>query len=553
MTAGDPPLASTPESTWHRPRVEAPGLQRYLRTLRERAGMIVATVVLATLAAAAYLAVADKVYEAEADLLVTPVSDDPALSGLGLLRESSDPTRDVETAARLVESRDVAERAKRSLRTDESVRSLLDKVEAAPIAQSNVVAVTAEAGSAARARDIANAFAEGVVAERTAELHAQLDRMIPRLRERVASDEGAGATGPGTLAAQLGQLETLRAGSDPTLRVETPATAPPSAASPRPAVTMLAGILGGLILGVGGAFVMHAIDPKLRREEQLRELYTLPILARIPQERRARTATEGSRRFGFGPRRRHGRALGPRELSPTTLQAYRTLRAMLAASHPDRGVSRSILVTGSSPSEGKTTTAINLASSLALTAHRVILLEADFRRPTVGEALGVRPRVGIAKVLFGSASLEEALVPAKPFGENLRALVVDRANDSLAEVLSLPTAGAVLAEAKRLADYVVIDSPPLTEVIDALPLASQVDDVVLVVRLGSTNVAQLSRLGDLLEQNNIRPSGFAVVGVGSSEEQTYYLSSHWAREHAEWLAERAGDESERQRIGSAGV
>ena len=133
---------------------------------------------------------------------------------------------------------------------------------------------------------------------------------------------------------------------------------------------------------------------------------------------------------------------------------------MLAAQRGADSDSRSILVTGPSPSEGKTTTAINLASSLALAGNRVILIEADFRRPTVAEALGVQARVGIGDVLLGNVGLEDALVLAPPFGDNLCALLVDRADDWLAEVLSLPAAQALLEDAKRLADYVVLDSPP---------------------------------------------------------------------------------------------
>ncbi len=82
----------------------------------------------------------------------------------------------------------------------------------------------------------------------------------------------------------------------------------------------------------------------------------------------------------------------------------------------------------------------------------------------------------------------------------------------------------------------MIDSPPLTEVIDALPLAQQVDDVVIVTRLGSSNLSRLARLGDLLEQNDIQPRGFVVVGVGSSDEKSYYLSDRDGRTANDWLA-----------------
>src|SRR4051794_4694807 len=459
--------AADRRTDWRRPRVEAQTLSRYIQTIRERFWLIMATVLLTTLAAGAYLVVANKVYEGEADLLITPVpSDDPVLSGLGLIKDSNDPTRDVETAARLATTRDVAQRVRQQLKLSDSTRTILKRVQADPVAQSNLVAITARDTSPAKARDLANAFGDSVVADRTGKLRQQLAQEIPRLRQRIAQGGDAG-NGPDSLRSRLTQLETLQASGDPTIRFETRATAPPSPSSPRPLRTIVAGILAGLVLGIGGAFAMRAIDPRLRREEQLRELYNLPILARVPKEKRARTSALGPRRFRVGPHRRRRLALGPRQLSPTTLESYRTLRAMLTASHAssrDNGTGRahSILVTGPSPSEGKTTTAINIASSYALAGQRVILIEADFRRPTVGEALGVRPTIGIGKVLLGTASLEEALVPVSPFGDALRVLLVDRAGDWLAVVRSLPRAGNAPAGPLRPGDRVVACAPAPT-------------------------------------------------------------------------------------------
>jgi len=522
MNPPDPQAARDSASApWRRPQVGISGIERYLHTLRDRLRLIVAVTVAATLGAALYLVVAHDRYRAEADLLVTPAGrDDPALAGLPVIHESSDPTRDVETASRLVEGRDVAVRVKRRFDLDESVSDLLDAVSAEPVAQSNIVSVRAEADSRTLARDLANGFATDAVAERSQALRREIDRVLPRLREQIAAADERGEDTQ-ELSAQLVRLESLRESGDPTLRLETRANAPPSPFAPRPALTLAAGILAGLILGVGCAFAMNALDPRLRREEQLRELYSLPILARVPKERRARTFTFGERRWGFGPLEKHRRALPPGELSPTTLESFRTLRTMLAAHSGADSDSRSILVTGPSPFDGKTTTAINLASSLVLAGNRVILIEADFRRPTVGEALDLQAPFGIGDVLLGNVGLERALVPAPLFDYNFSALLVDRADDWLAEVLSLPAAEALLEEAKRLADYVVLDSPPLTQVIDAMPLARRVDDVVLVVRLGSSRLAQLARLGDLLDQNGIRPAGFVVVGGAAPEEQDY--------------------------------
>jgi len=523
---------------WRRHQTESVGLERYARILRERAGLIGLVVLVTTLMAAAYLAVADDKYRAEADLLVIPAGRDQAgLDNLPIIRESSDPTRDVETASRVVASRNVAKRVIDQLGLNESVESVLKQVKAEPVAQSNIVAIRATAESPDKARDLANGFADGVVATRDAVVRAEAEKLITGLRGELQNAEQNGDdTTASSLSDEITQLQAVRESGDPTLSVETRADAPNSPYSPRPMLTIFAGIIGGLILGIGGAFAVSALDPRLRREEQLRELYSLPILARVPKEKRAPGFTLGKRRLGIGPRERQRRALPPGELSAATLESFRTLRTMLAAQRRDDGNSRSILVTGPSPSEGKTTTAINLASSLALAGNRVILIEADFRRPTVGEALGVRARVGIGDVLLGNVALEDALVLAPPFGDNLCVLLVDRADDWLAEVLSLPAAQALLEDAKRLADYVVLDSPPLTQVIDAMPLARQVDDVVLVTRLGSSNITQLAHLGDLLDQNGIKPAGFVVVGGPAPEESSYYREAQRRRAaQSDWL------------------
>jgi len=140
MTPAD--RGSVEAAAWRRPGVDEAPLQRYLQTLRGRFGLIVGVLVVTVLAAVMYLAVADKVYEAEAEVLVSPVgNDDPVTQGLPLIRESNDPTRDVETAARLVTGRNVAERVRRQLRSSESAANLAESVDAAPVAQSNIVAV----------------------------------------------------------------------------------------------------------------------------------------------------------------------------------------------------------------------------------------------------------------------------------------------------------------------------------------------------------------------------------------------------------------------------
>ncbi len=489
---------------WLQPPVQQEGLGRYVQVLRERARVVVLAVAISVLSAILYLAFADKVYEAEADLLVTPVSgDDPTLADLGLIRESADPTRDVETAARLATTIDVAERVRQDFGFDASAQGVLKDVRAEPIAQSNIVAIVAEGGSPEEAQALANAFAAAAVDARTASLHDQIAEILPGLRARIGGAPSA------DLAARVARLEALASSPDPTLRLETEAALPTSAASPRPLLTLAGAILAGLVVGIGAAFALQALDPLVRREEQLRSRYSLPILARVPNE----------------PGRSGEGALGPHNLSPPTTEAYRTLRASVAAARRRRGGSEALLVTGSSPSEGKTSTAINLACSLALSGSKVILIEADLRRPAIAQALGTSAEHGVVSVLLENATLLEALVTTSAFGPNLSLLLADYEGSWISELFSLPAAQELVDRAKEHADYVIIDSPPLTSVIDSLPLAARVDDVLLVARLGISRLDRLQELGELLASNDIRPLGFAILGVPRPHSGAYYFDT----------------------------
>src|SRR3954452_25540380 len=506
-------IPPTPDSSWLNPSAEQQGLARYVSTLRERKWLIVLTVLITTLAAVVYVLTASKVYNAEADLLITPVGNsDTTLSGLGLITSSSDPTRDVETALKLVTSTTVAKSVKAKLHDGGSAEQLLEKVSVAPVATSNVVAVTAEGGSPKEAQALANAFAQEAVANRTDNFHAEIDKRIATIKPQVkGTPTAAQLADPTSPASQLSQLELLRAGDDPTIRVETLADAPASPSSPKKKLSIIAGVAAGLVLGIGGAFALQVLDPRLRREEQLRRLYGLPILARIPKDARA---------HGAG-------ALAPESLSPSTIEAYRTLRATLSASRGHDARSTSILVTSPSPSEGKTTTAINLASSLALAGNKVILIEADLRRPAIAKALGIEPRHGTGSVLLETVELQDALETTRAYGNYLQVLCADysgAASGWMADRLFLPSAQNLVIDAKKLADYVVIDSPPLSEVIDALALAQRADEVLVVVRLGKTHLTKLAHLAELLSRHSIRSVGFAVVGAQTATEGYYYTA-----------------------------
>jgi capsular exopolysaccharide synthesis family protein len=498
----DRPPTSKPD--WLRPPPEQTGLHYYIAVLRERYVLVAAAVVVCLIAAGIYLATANKVYEAEADLLVTPASsDDALLAALGVPRTSSDPTRDVETAARFVTNVEVAERAKDQLDLNRSADSLLRDVTAEPVGQSAIVAITAKDSSASGAANLANAFAQGVVWNRTQALHQRADQVLGQIQAAQAkgtATESTGAVSSDALRTDLARLELLRNAPDPTVAVENQAVAPNSPASPNAKLTLAAAGFAGLVLGIAGAFAAQSLDPRLRREDQLRARYQLPILTRVP-----------------GQRSQRDRPILPAGLTPPTREAYRALRANIVASHWRERRAQSVLITGSAPSEGKTTTAINLAASLAMTGADTILIEADLRRPSIGRALGASPETGLVGTLLENVSLYDSVVRTDAFGPELKLLLAEYRGGWTSELFSPAATERLMREAKELADFVVIDSPPLTAVIDALPLAHQADDVVIVARPGVTRLDKLNELAELLDDNGIAPLGFAIIGAPQDE------------------------------------
>ena len=483
-------------TSWVGPTAQAEGLPRYLEVLRQGFWLLVASLVLCVGAAVLYLAQADKVYEAEADLIVTPLPRDLPYPVPGLIQPTSDPTRDVETVARLVESHAVARRVKSKLELGGTTSQILSRIQVAPVAQSNIVTITAQDETPKDSADLANAFATEIVEYRTLRMKEALDPIIESLEQRVRNlpPNAPLPTGDDDPRNQLAFFQVLDAGNDPTVTVESRAELPTSQSSPRPVLTLAASVLGGLVLGLLGAFGLALLDPRLRREEQLRQRFRLPILARVPVEKG-----------------RRGKPLLPTELSMGALDSYQALRAALTSSRKDALIGRVIMVTGPSPGDGKTTSAINLASTLAAAGKRVILIEADSRRPSIGRALDMVPEHGLASVITGRTYLVDALIPVGGEDSKLRVLLTSPDEAPAADVLSHIAVETLLLQAQKLADWVVVDSPPLNHVAETMTIAQMVDDVLIVVRIGRSNLRDMDELAEMLVQQDIEPAGFVVL------------------------------------------
>jgi capsular polysaccharide biosynthesis protein/Mrp family chromosome partitioning ATPase len=487
--------SANPGSDWIVPSGEERGFARYLSVLWGGKWIILVALLAALAGAGVYLAKAQKVYQAHSQLQVQALTSSSAVQGLGLIVQSGDPLRDVETAAGFVNSTSVAQRVINSLHLQgQTPQGILKKISVAPIAESDIVDIGASANSPAAAARLANAFAKQTVIDRTAALKAQLDVLIPQLRARTTA-LGKSAAG-GALGAQLAALEALQVEGDPNLRVNETAVPPTGPSSPRKSLTVAAAVVGGLVVGIALVLLIQLLHPRVRREEELRERFRLPILARVP-----RMGSRWSRR-----RRRRRGPIAPDSVPPEGTDAFRALRTALATSRGNDPHGRIVLVTGGSPLDGKSTTAINLSAALASSGDRVILVEGDSRRPSIGAALN----------LEGSS---KGLVTMNAEMPQLRMLLAS-GNGHPPHERSPSNWHRLLEAARRSADWVVVDAPPLIYAPDVLSASDLFDDVLLIVRLGNTDLRNLDETAEMLATSGIRPAGLVVVGTSGHRE--YY-------------------------------
>jgi capsular exopolysaccharide synthesis family protein len=476
---------------------ERQGTARYLQALAQHWPFIFGSVVFAVAAAVLYLAAAEDRYRAHADVLVTPVpADDETFVGLPVIRESGEG-RSVLTAARLVEAPQVADAVRARIGGPEDRDALLDAVTVAPQEQSSIVTITGEGDSADRAAAVANGFAQAVIAERTRVFQRELGQVVNRLANRLASlPPGSRDTGEGgAIADRLGALRGLVGSRDPSLQIASLAVAPSEAAWPRPLPSLAVAVLVGLLLGVGIAIALELVNPLVLRDEDVLE-QGLPLLARVP-----RTSTRDLKAH-----------LSRAGLAADVKDAYRLVRVNLRAARDAGDEPSTILVTSSSRGEGKTGAAVNLALVCMHAGLRVVLVDADLRRSRLTRVLSVSPhRDGLRELLLNDAAAEDVLTPTAGHDNRLRLVPASPNSGDAIDVLQSSRIAAVVDELRAHADVVIFDSAPLTEVADALPLATAVDSVVLVVRFGRTRRDRLEAARLRLAQLGIVPAGIVAV------------------------------------------
>lgn len=247
------------------------------------------------------------------------------------------------------------------------------------------------------------------------------------------------------------------------LEVARPSFIPVRPDKPR---TIAAGLLLGLVLGCGMAFGLDLIDERFHSADEVMMALDSPILGIIPHI------------VGNEPAPVRGRQVALEPMSDVA-EAYRTIRtAIYFAIRNEAG--KRLLITSPAPGDGKTTTTTNIAIAMAQAGRRVLLIDADFRKPTVHKVFALSSAVGLTSIMLGEAPRERAIHPSGI--ENLDVLPCGPVPSNPAEILNGQGFLDLLEGLDRLYDHIIIDSPPVVPVTDARILGALCDDTILVLR-----------------------------------------------------------------------
>lgn len=444
-------------------------LQDFVKLLRSRWLTVCVTIVVGLLGAAVVSLLTTPLYQASTRLFVSTTAGSSLSDAYQGNRFSQER---VVSYAQLLMGETLAQRTIDKLDLDMSAAQLQGNVTASAKIDTVLIDVEVLDPSPVQARDIANTLS---------------DEFVVMVRE----------------------LETPENGARPDSRVvvEQRASIPRDPVIPKTSRNIAIGLALGVILGIGLAVIRDLLDNTVKDRSTLEEITGTGVVGTIPLDKE---------------RRKHP-AISFENDNSGIAEAFRKLRTNLQFLSVDNPP-RVIVVTSSMPSEGKSTTAINIALALAEAEHNVVLVDGDMRRPTMHKYLDLVGAVGFSTVLSGSASLDEALQKTRFPG--LTVLTSGAVPPNPSELLGSQSARKLLSELRSQFDYVIVDSTPLLAVTDAAILAAGADGVLLMARFGQTKREQLGHAVGSLQNVGAPLLGavFTLMPTRGSSSYSYSYS-----------------------------
>jgi capsular exopolysaccharide synthesis family protein len=279
-------------------------------------------------------------------------------------------------------------------------------------------------------------------------------------------------------------------------------------------------VMLGLASGVGLAFLLEGLDNTVRTTEQAQMISGLASLGMIPLGSKSARQGANPKRLIIASSKEAVELVTQVRPQSQMAESYRALRTSLLLSNLG-APPKVIMVTSALPQEGKTTTSINSAVVLAQKGVRVLLIDADLRRPSIHKTLGMGPHSGLSNVLTGSTTLEQAITRTSLL-PNLFVMPAGTPPPNPAELLASSNMRDMLDHLREEYDHIVIDTPPSLSVTDAVVLSPRADAVVLVIRSGQTTKQALRRSRDILTQVNAKVVGVLLNAVDLSSPDYYY-------------------------------
>jgi capsular exopolysaccharide synthesis family protein len=442
-------------------------IRDFVRLLRSRWVIVCVTIAVAVLGAVAVTSLTTPLYQASTRLFVSTTA---GASPSDLYQGTLFSQQRVISYTKLLEGKSLAQRTVDKLHLDMNAADLQKNIKATSAPDTVLIDVSVLDQSPVRARDIADAL----------------------------SDE---------FVVMVGELETPEDGTRPDARVvvEQHASIPEGPVIPKPTRNIAIGLALGVLLGIGLAILRDRLDNTVKNREILEEVTDAGLIATIP----------------FAKERRKDPAISFASDHSSIAEAFRELRTNLQFLEVD-DPPRVLVVVSSLPSEGKTTTSINIALALAEAEHNVVLVDGDMRRPKLHSYLGLIGSVGFSTVLTGRASLPEVLQKTRFPGLTVLTSGVVPPNPS--ELLGSQAAKKVLSDLRTGFDYVIVDSSPLLAATDAAILAAGSDGVLLIAKFAETKRDQLAHGVGNLNNVGARIQGAIFTMIPTRANEAYYYS-----------------------------